>query len=754
MIAAVDAQTLVDAVGLGAVYALMAVGIGLVFGMLRLVNFAYGQLIMAGAYTLAFTSGWPVAGSVLACFAVVIALSFLMEGAVFRPLRTQSPAVMLVTTFAIAFLLQAVALILDIRDGTIGEPAVSVAALNQVVTVGGVDVRKVTILAVVVAIVSLALLALLLGRTTIGLQMRAAATDFRTARLLGVKADRVIGTAVLLSGILAAAVAVILTVQNPLVSPDFALKETIVVLVGVVVGGIDRLWTATLGGFAIGFATGVINGALPTDKTVFLPSAVFALVILVLLLRPGRALRRRPRHGGRSRMRRLDAWVALLGPALLVVLVGIGSTFVSRANEIHFLNALVAVAIVVAIYVFVGNSGVLSFGQISFVAVGAFAAGVMTVPLESKTGVLPELFPILRDHTIGNVASLVLAAAVGGAFAFLVGLPLMRLSGLAAGIATFAVLEITHNLLREWIKIGPGATTLSLVPETTGPLQATVGALIVIGVAWLYQRSPLGRKARATREDPAAAQAVGISVHRQRLWAFTLSGALCGFAGGLLVHMLGSITTEQVYLELTFLTLAMLVVGGVTSLWGAVDRRARGQRARLRARERRGRDRRRLPARPARGLAARHPWRPDGADADPAAVRDHRRPRAAAAEEEDGVRVCIVGCGAVGSLFAANLASLDDVEVWAYDLAREHVRRDQRARAAADRSGGGARDRDPARRPTRPSCPPASSGSSRRRRCTPRPRSRPPRTRSPTAPSPRCRTASATRRGSRRTSRA
>ena len=286
IVSAVDAQTLVDAVGLGAVYALMAVGIGLVFGVLRLVNFAYGQLIMAGAYTLAFTSGWPVAGSVLACFAVVVALSFAMEGLVFRPLRTQSPAVMLVTTFAIAFLLQAVALILDVRDGTIGEPAVSVASLNQVVTVWGVDIRKVTILAVAVAIVALGLLALLLGKTTIGLQMRAASTDFRTARLLGVKADRVIGVAVLLSGLLAAAVAVILTVQFPLVAPDFALKETIVVLVGVVVGGIDRLWTATLGGFAIGFATGVINGALPTDKTVFLPSVVFALVILVLLVRP------------------------------------------------------------------------------------------------------------------------------------------------------------------------------------------------------------------------------------------------------------------------------------------------------------------------------------------------------------------------------------------------------------------------------------------------------------------------------------
>ena len=286
IVAVLDAQTLVDAVGLGAVYALMAVGIGLVFGVLRLVNFAYGQLVMAGAYTLAFTSTWPVAGSLAACFAVVIALSLLLERAVFRPLRTQSPAVMLVTTFAVAFLLQSVALIVDVRDDTIGEPASSVAPLNQAISLGGVDVRKVTLVAVGVAIVTLGLLALLLGRTTIGLQMRAAAADFRTARLLGVRADRVIAFAVVLSGVLAAAVAVILTVQNPLVGPDFALKETIVVLVGVVVGGIDRLWTATLGGFSIGFATGVINGALPTEQTVFLPSVVFALVILVLLLRP------------------------------------------------------------------------------------------------------------------------------------------------------------------------------------------------------------------------------------------------------------------------------------------------------------------------------------------------------------------------------------------------------------------------------------------------------------------------------------
>ena len=269
-------------------------------------------------------------------------------------------------------------------------------------------------------------------------------------------------------------------------------------------------------------------------------------------------------------MRRLAPALQVGGPALVVAAVGVVSTLVSRSLEIYFLSAIVSVAIVVATYVFIGNSGVLSFGQISFVAVGAFAAGVMTIPLESKTGVLPDLFPLLREHTIGNVASLLLAAAVGGLFALVVGPALMRLSGLAAGIATFAVLEITHNVLREWTKIGPGATTLALVPETTGALQATVGAIVVIVAAFAYQRSRFGRLLRASREDAAAARGVGVNVNRERLRAFTLSGALAGFAGGLLVHLLGSITTEQVYLELTFLSLAMLVVGGLTSLWGAV----------------------------------------------------------------------------------------------------------------------------------------------------------------------------------------
>ncbi len=289
---AVDLQVQVDAVGLGAIFALMAVGIGLVFGVMRLVNFAYGQLIMAGAFALAFASerDWPVAVGIALCFAVVLALSLAMEHAVFRPLRGQSAAVMLVATFAVAFLLQSIALL---WFGPLGKTATSLVQLNRPVEIGGVDIRKITIVAIATAVVCLLLLVVLLNRTSIGLHMRAAAIDSQTARLLGVRANLVSTVSVLIAGALAAVVAVMLTVQFPTVTPTFALQETILVLAGVVVGGMTRLLSATLGGFLIGYVSGLLGGALPSSQSQYLPSLVFGLVILVLLLRPDGLFTRR-----------------------------------------------------------------------------------------------------------------------------------------------------------------------------------------------------------------------------------------------------------------------------------------------------------------------------------------------------------------------------------------------------------------------------------------------------------------------------
>jgi len=298
-------QALIDAVGLGAVYALVAVGIGLVFGVLRLVNFAYGQLIMVAAYMLVFTQGWGNVAAIVIALLTAVFAALVMERVAFRPLRTTSPATMLVATFAISYLLQNLALLrYTYRNRPVGDSVGVLGQLNRAATIGSLHVRWVTFLAIGVGAVALGGLTLLLERTEIGLQMRAAATDFRTARMLGVRADRVVMTAVAISGLLAGAAAVILSIQSPQVTNTTGLNETIFVLIGVVVGGMNRLLSATLGGFAIGFVNSflgfelatqgsVSQTAIPFTSSVYLPSVIFVLVILVLLLRPAGLFTRR-----------------------------------------------------------------------------------------------------------------------------------------------------------------------------------------------------------------------------------------------------------------------------------------------------------------------------------------------------------------------------------------------------------------------------------------------------------------------------
>lgn len=282
-------QTFVDAVALGSIYALVAMGIGLIFGVMRLVNFAHGELLTAGAYALFLARELPLPVAILVLFATVIAFALAQELAL-RPLRRASPATMLVTTFALSFLLQSIFLLVWSAQG---DNVGVLSKLNQAVSIGDLRVRWVTFASIGAGALLLAGTALILGRTSIGLEMRAAAHDFTTARILGVRANRVIRFAFLLAGVLAAAATLLLVVQRPLVTPTFGFQLAIPALVGVVVGGMDRLLTATVGGFVLGIATSVLGDVLPGSGRVFLTSAVFALVIAVLLLRPNGLFSRR-----------------------------------------------------------------------------------------------------------------------------------------------------------------------------------------------------------------------------------------------------------------------------------------------------------------------------------------------------------------------------------------------------------------------------------------------------------------------------
>lgn len=276
-------QYLVDAVALGTLYALVSLGIGLIFGVMRLVNLAHGELLMAGGYTLFATNGWPAVVRVPVVLAVVVGLAVLLERVAFRRLRGASPATMLVMTFAVSFLLRSIA---QKRWTSQGKSMNIFGSLSKAFTIGELRIRYVTVVSIVVGGLLLFAVNQFLNRTDVGLQMRAVATDGRIAQALGVRTDRIVVIAFAISGVLATAALLLFVPQRPTITPDFGLQIAVLALIGVVIGGMDRLAPATFGGFAIGFANSMVFNLLPKGQRVFLDSALYLLVILVLLIRP------------------------------------------------------------------------------------------------------------------------------------------------------------------------------------------------------------------------------------------------------------------------------------------------------------------------------------------------------------------------------------------------------------------------------------------------------------------------------------
>ena len=276
-------QSLVDALSQGAVLGLAALAIGLVFGVIRLANFANGELITAAGYSLIFTwqFGWYVA--IPLSILVAVGLSLLMEFAVFSRMRTASPATLLIASFGLSFLLQRVYELLFTNNV---QTAAVAPELAQSIEIGGVRLQLLSVTAIVLAVVLLIALQWFLTRTTLGLQLKAAAADFRTARLVGISAGRVIGMSFVLSGILAAVVGFVLTVQSGAVGPTFGVRITILALVGAVIGGIDKISGSLAGGFLVGFVTSLLASWLPQEMSNFKDAYVFLLVIIVLLIRP------------------------------------------------------------------------------------------------------------------------------------------------------------------------------------------------------------------------------------------------------------------------------------------------------------------------------------------------------------------------------------------------------------------------------------------------------------------------------------
>ncbi len=262
----------------------------------------------------------------------------------------------------------------------------------------------------------------------------------------------------------------------------------------------------------------------------------------------------------------------LFGPIAVLIISAyvVGTRSASLMLSVQF--TLCFLVMVLALQVFVGNSGVLSFGHGAFAMIGAFVSGLATAPfrIKDRALALQDLWSPLVSFHLNIYVSLILAAVVGGLVAGLTGSFLMRLNGLAAGIATFAVLGVSYNFFFNNTYIGPGSQALPQVPKFSRMEEPLALAVIAVILVYFLNISPIGRTLRATREDNLAAPALGINIFRVRWIAFTLSGALAGLAGAMYSHVAGTVQVQDYYLGFTFMTLAMLVIGGSASLWGAM----------------------------------------------------------------------------------------------------------------------------------------------------------------------------------------
>jgi branched-chain amino acid transport system permease protein len=276
-------QSLVDAVSAGAIYALAALGIGLVFGIMRLANLAHGEIITGSAYTLIFLweFSWPLALVASAAVGVIIAL--VMNFAVFHWLRAQSPATLLIASFGLSIVFQR---LYDAAFGTNVRTAPVGSGLSQSIAMGGIRINLLSIITIVLGVVLLLAVHLFLSKTSIGLQVKAASSDFRMARILGVRSGFVIAITFAISGLLAAAVAFALTTQSGAVGPTFGVQATLFGLVGAVLGGLSKLSGAVVGGFAVGVVLSLFTSWLPPWANDFRTALVYVFVIIALVIAP------------------------------------------------------------------------------------------------------------------------------------------------------------------------------------------------------------------------------------------------------------------------------------------------------------------------------------------------------------------------------------------------------------------------------------------------------------------------------------
>jgi branched-chain amino acid transport system permease protein len=560
----------VNGLVLGSVYALLAAGISLVFGAAGTVNFAQGSAAMLGSYAAwaaVALLGWPLWAALPAAAAAGALLGLAVERFAVRPFRDSGPVAPLLSTIGAGMVIDSLAEIV-FGPNPKSFPAGATAHLaGPKLKLGYSSLGPLDALVVGSALACSVSLYLFLRGSRAGRALRASAQDADAARAMGVRVERVEAMAFALSSALGALAGALIGLYYNILTPSSGFQAGLKGFTACVLGGLGSVPASMGGGLVLGLLENLGVSAFGAQARGLV---AYALLLGALFLRPqgifgGAPARQRESLSGsfipRGRKLSLPRPAALaLVLAAFALPLALHSGYVLQVLTGAWILGLFAMGLSFV----AGSSGLMSLGQAGLMAIGGYASGLLTL----RAGL-----PFWLAFPIAGLA----AAAIGSLLVF----PALRLRGHYVAIATLGLGEIANQAILNWSSLTGGAMGLAGIPAprlfgleiASAPAYYYLAlSALAIGGAILgaAQASPLGRTLRALRDDEPAARSLGIGARRYRALAFALGAFFTGLAGSLSAHLYTYLSHETFNSALSIQGVAMVVLGGLGNLWGAV----------------------------------------------------------------------------------------------------------------------------------------------------------------------------------------
>ncbi|AUG01629.1 ABC transporter permease [Pseudomonas sp. 09C 129] len=601
-------QLLINGLMLGAIYALAAVAYTLVYGVVKMVNFAFGELFMLGAFiTLSLMLpelslfGYQVAMpnlnfflAALVAMVAVAALGALIDRIAYRPLRNAPRMASLITSIAVSVLLQSLAQTVW-GPSSLSFPETPLTRLPAL-QLGEIMVTGVEWLVMASALVAMIALQLFVHYTSLGRAMRASAQDPTAAYLVGIPVNRIIGLAFVLGSAFAAFAGILYAQSFAFASPTMGFAPGLKALTAAVLGGIGNIPGAAVGGLLLGLVESLCSGYIP-GGAIYQDALSFVLLVLLLLVRPQGLLGRKEMNShsrGSLTSDRTDkgSWVT----APLRLLDGVFASRLMASNLVKFVAIAAAVGVgfgiqsdywlgilvMVLLYgmlasglnIVVGFAGLLDLGFVAFWAVGAYYTSIVFV------SVLQGVYGLDIAATWWVLyANLIIGGLIAALFGVFLGYPTLRVRGDYLAIMTLGFGEIVRVVVTNWVPVTNGPMGIRGIPSPMlfgyeiGSTRALYFFALALSVVLLFcigrvVRSFVGRAWVALREDDDAAEAMGIHGTRYKLLAYACSGFVGGLVGVFYAHFQQYISPISFTLFENIVILMLVVLGGMGTMIG------------------------------------------------------------------------------------------------------------------------------------------------------------------------------------------